>query len=49
MQLILKLSETQNEIKLADIVSLDDKGTIIDRTEDLKLDHASSLNSNMVK
>ena len=48
-QLIWKLSETQKELKLADIVSLDDKGSIIDRTEELKLDHALSLNSNMVK
>jgi hypothetical protein len=40
MQLIWKLSETQSDIKLADIVSLDDKGSIIERTEDLKPDHA---------
>jgi len=41
IDLIWKLSESQQEIKLADFVDLDDKGYIVDKTEELKLETTS--------
>jgi hypothetical protein len=41
IDLIWKLSESQQEIKLADFVDLDEKGYIVDKTEELKLETKS--------